>query len=246
MVQVQAVGGGEDVRQALLERPVTAGDEEGTGRRGRGRRTVGGWECAKRAYRDGGVRVFWQGIWVCLGRAFLVSVVLLFLFHDLRESVVYAVEGQCRDVLYVRVGDEEACVCVVYTSCVPVRYLPTHVLYHHLHHGPVMYLPRTYPNCMRQDMQHMHKAGAQRCISPVHIPLMAPSWQRAAHLRQRVSLCSLRKTHGLYVIAAVSHGPSPSALAFPLASPRLRSPHHSASPGRWGLPSRYTRKKKEV
>ena len=36
------------------------------------RPALGAWACAKKAYLEGGVPAFWGGIWVCLGRAFIV------------------------------------------------------------------------------------------------------------------------------------------------------------------------------
>jgi len=72
MVQVQAVGGAGVELRGLLGRPLVVG---GTARSGFGakKKELGAWECAKKAYREGGVKVFWNGIWVCLGRAFIVS-----------------------------------------------------------------------------------------------------------------------------------------------------------------------------
>lgn len=68
MVQVQ--GGAE-----LPGRPLAAQVTRGALSSGYG--AIGAWGCVKKAYRDGGMKVFWNGIWVCLGRAFIVSTALL-------------------------------------------------------------------------------------------------------------------------------------------------------------------------
>ena len=78
MVQVQAVGGGSTESQGLLGRPSAAEAMRETLSSRYGAKTVlGAWKCAEKAYRDGGMKVFWNGIWLCLGRAFIVSAAFL-------------------------------------------------------------------------------------------------------------------------------------------------------------------------
>lgn len=77
MVQVQAVGSRSADSRGLLGQPSVAGATRETVSSGYGTNVeVGAWECAKKIYRDGGMKVFWNGIWVCLGRAFIVSAAL--------------------------------------------------------------------------------------------------------------------------------------------------------------------------
>lgn len=82
MVQVQAIhgrsGAGRGESQGILGRRTPTGTAtspsrvEGYDPPGE----FGAWECAKKAYRNGGVKVFWNGISACLGRAFIVSILL--------------------------------------------------------------------------------------------------------------------------------------------------------------------------
>ncbi|KAF8424098.1 solute carrier family 25 protein [Tirmania nivea] len=81
-VQVQAVGEKSVGSQGLLGRPTAAGASGGTVSSGYGpRMEFRAWECAKKTYRDGGMKVFWNGIWGCLGRGFIVNAVVFYTYE---------------------------------------------------------------------------------------------------------------------------------------------------------------------
>ena len=78
MVQVQVVSGVSAESQGLLGRPLAVGAMRGALSSGYEAVVgLGAWGYAGRAYKDGGLKVFWNGLWVCLGRAFIVSAALL-------------------------------------------------------------------------------------------------------------------------------------------------------------------------
>ncbi|KAF8476133.1 solute carrier family 25 member 45 [Kalaharituber pfeilii] len=48
---------------------------------------VGAWKCTTKLFREGGIKVFWNGLSVCMGRAFIVNAVTFFVYEWSKKEI---------------------------------------------------------------------------------------------------------------------------------------------------------------